>query len=223
VYKRQKETFYSCAKTKAALLNLVSVELGIKSECRWSDKDDYPPQPPSVVSDPVFNAEFYINTQDDVAKALKGDLGKIVEQWRIYGISEGRRGSRAFDPRFYLENHPDLTAAYGGNNYYQAILHWLAYGQTEGRATSYEFDPEYYLSQYPELRKVYGDNGYAAATIHWITFGVKQGLRGSAQFDVTWYLSNNEDLRNMFGIKAYEAAFDHWVRVGRAEGRKGIQ
>lgn len=218
-----KGTFYVCAKAKAAELATANVELGIKSICKWSGDDNSPAPPDPVVSEPVFNAGFYISIQDEVREAQGNDLGKAEQHWRNYGISEGRRGSRAFDPQYYLSSHPDLVAAYGSKNFNQAILHWLAYGQTEGRAISYEFDPKYYLSIYDDLRKAYGDKGYLAATIHWITFGIKEGRRGSAQFDVAWYLANNDDLRKSFGEKGYEAAFDHWVHFGRKEPRKGIQ
>ena len=214
-----KEHFLKCSKTKAALTDAVTVDMGIKPLCHWSDQHGL--SEPMLV-EPVFDPEFYMNTQQDVVKTLGRDLGKIAEQWRIYGISEGRRGSRAFDVRFYLANHPDLVATYGRHNHYQAILHWLSYGLSEGRSAAYEFDPQYYLSRYPELKKAFGEKGYAAATMHWLTLGIKAGLQGSAQFDVAWYLANHQDLRDKFGANGYEAAFDQWVATGRMEGRKGI-
>lgn len=213
-----KEYFLHCNKAKAALADAATVEIGIKPLCQWPDKH-YLSNP--MLAEPVFNPEFYMNTQDDVVKTLGRDSGKIVEQWRIYGISEGRRGSRAFDARFYLASHPDLVATYGRHNHYQAILHWLNYGLAEGRSAAFEFDPQYYLSRYPEFKKVFGEKGYATATMHWLALGIKAGLQGSAQFDVAWYLANHQDLRDKFGADGYEAAFDHWVATGRMEGRKG--
>ena len=217
-----KDSFLTCSKAKAALADTATVQIGIKPQCQWPDKLNSAALLNPVLSEPVFNAEFYMNTQDDIVKTLGHDLDKIVKQWRIYGISEGRRGSRAFDARFYLASHPDLVASFGSHNYYQAILHWLSYGLAEGRSAAFEFDPQFYLSRYPELRKAFGDKGYTAATMHWLTLGIKAGLQGSAQFDVAWYLANNQDLRDRFGANGYEAAFDQWVETGRAEGRKGI-
>ncbi len=217
-----KDSFLTCSQAKAALADAATVQIGIKPLCQWPDKHNSVALSKPILSEPVFNAEFYMNTQDDVVKTLGHNLDKIVEQWRIYGVSEGRRGSRVFDPKFYLTSHPDLIATYGSHNYYQAILHWLSYGLAEGRSAAFEFDPQFYLSRYPELRKALGEKGYAAATMHWLTLGIKAGLQGSAQFDVAWYLANNQDLRDRFGASGYEAAFDQWVETGRAEGRKGI-
>jgi hypothetical protein len=104
-----------------------------------------------------------------------------MDHWIGYGLAEGRRGSMAFDPSYYLSMNQDVANAFGANNYVGAVLHWLNYGLNEGRKGSASFDPKYYLSTYQDVANAIGATNYVGAAIHWLAFGAKEGRNGSTE------------------------------------------
>lgn len=213
-----KASFDLCAKAKSAELLAAKVSLDVESKCAWG-ADAAPVQKNPLTEHPVFDLGFYIAVQDDVRNQTGGDLIKSEAHWINFGLNEGRRGSRLFDPRFYLENHGDLVAAFGASNYGEAAKHWITYGLKEGRASSFEFDANYYLANNKDLRDAFGSDNYTAAAQHWIQFGIKEGRQGSSKFSVRKYLSRYADLQTEFGSTNYAAAYDHWLHFGKKEGR----
>jgi subtilisin family serine protease len=126
-----------------------------------------------------------------------------------------------FDAAFYLQQYPDLKAAYG-TNYGAAREHWLRAGlPIEGRRGSREFDVQFYLRQNADLQAAYGTD-YVSLLDHWLRAGLPiEGRRGSREFDVKFYLQQYPDLMAAYGTN-YAAALDHWIRGGLpAEGRRG--
>jgi hypothetical protein len=82
---------------------------------------------------PVFDANYYLKINTDVAKAY-GSTNTIgaIWHWLEYGINEGRKSAPQFNVVQYLENYVDLKRAFG-NNYFKAIDHYLIYGRKEER------------------------------------------------------------------------------------------
>ena len=90
---------------------------------------------------PVYDPEFYLSRNGDVEKAFTKstyggvtmvDDSAVLRHFINYGMSEGRRGSEAFDVYSYRTRYLDLRKAYGSNlkEYY---LHYLEYGMKEHR------------------------------------------------------------------------------------------
>ena len=90
---------------------------------------------------PVYDPEFYLSRSGDVEKAFTKstyggvtvvDDSAVLRHFINYGMSEGRRGSEAFDVYSYRTRYLDLRKAYGSNlkEYY---LHYLEYGMKEHR------------------------------------------------------------------------------------------
>ena len=90
---------------------------------------------------PVYDPEYYLSRNGDVEKAFTKstyggvtvvDDSAVLDHFINYGMSEGRRGSEAFDVYSYKTRYLDLRKAYGSNlkGYY---LHYLEYGMKEHR------------------------------------------------------------------------------------------
>ena len=90
---------------------------------------------------PVYDPEYYLSRNGDVEKAFTKstyggvtmvDDSAVLRHFINYGMSEGRRGSEAFDVYSYRTRYLDLRKAYGSNlkEYY---LHYLEYGMKEHR------------------------------------------------------------------------------------------
>ena len=193
----------------------------------------------------VFDADYYLKNNPDVAKWANNDKDKALQHFINYGMAEGRRGSEAFDVQSYYNEYPDLRLAYGTGlpKYYS---HYLRYGKKEGRHASgcsslkdavtkaggvdYApvYDPEYYLSHNDDVEKAYTKTTYGGVTVlddsavlrHFIRYGMAEGRRGSESFDVYGYKTRYLDLRKAFGnnLKAY---YTHYLKYGLKEGRDG--
>jgi hypothetical protein len=151
---------------------------------------------------------------------IKGNVAGTPNRL-LHSVTTFQDNPHVFDAAFYLQQYPDLKAAYG-TNYAAARDHWLRMGlPVEGRRGSREFDVRFYLDQYPDLKSVYGTD-YLSALRHWLESGLRpDGRRGSREFDVQWYLQQYPDLKAAYGTN-YVKAHDHWMSRGLPlEGRRG--
>ena len=193
----------------------------------------------------VFDADYYLKNNPDVAKWANNDKDKALQHFINYGMAEGRRGNEAFDVQSYYNEYPDLRAAYGTNisKYY---IHYMKWGKSEGRhgtgtsslkeavvtiaGIDYSpvYDLKFYLDHNSDLKKAFikttgagvimvDDN---AALRHFVRYGMAEGRRGNEAFDVYGYKTRYIDLRKAFGndLKAY---YTHFLKYGLKEGRDG--
>ncbi len=190
----------------------------------------YTYRPNSNMSDPrlariIFDRQFYLDSYPDVLSWAQGKVqtqgGNIYDHaqwhWLNYGIAWGRMGAATFDPIYYMNAHPDVSAAYGWNNYQGAISHYITYGRFEGRRASVFFDPGHYKARYGDIA---GAANYAVVD-HFTNYGMDEGRQGSWDFAPAWYMGVNPDLRNAFGSNYYRRGMSHWISNGRNEGRRG--
>ncbi|QIM21133.1 hypothetical protein G7075_08330 [Phycicoccus sp. HDW14] len=191
---------------------------------------DYTYRPSSNPADPqlariVFDSKFYAATYPDVVTWANGKVATqggnfydhVQWHWLHYGIPWGRSGSASFDPIFYMNAQPDVSAAYGWNNYAGAISHYVAHGRFEGRRASIAFDAGWYRARYGDLAG--WDN--AAVLDHFTINGLSEGRQGAPEFAPAWYLAVNPDLRAAYGSNNYRTGLSHWYAHGRGEGRPG--
>lgn len=173
----------------------------------------------------VFDSKFYAATYPDVVAWANGKVASqggnfydhVQWHWLHYGIPWGRTGSATFDPIFYMNAQPDVSAAYGWNNYAGAISHYVSNGRFEGRRASLAFDPGWYRARYGDLA------GWAnwAVVDHFTVYGLSEGRQGAPEFAPAWYMAVNSDLRAVYGSNNYRAGLSHWYAHGRGEGRPG--
>ena len=192
----------------------------------------------------VFDADYYLKNNPDVAKWANNDKDKALQHFINYGMAEGRRGNEAFDVQSYYNEYPDLRAAYGTNisKYY---IHYMKWGKSEGRhgtgtsslkeavvtIAGIDYSPVYdfkfYLDHNSDLKKAFikttgagvimlDDN---AALRHFVRYGMAEGRRGNEAFDVRSYYNEYPDLRSAYGTDTAKL-YGHYLRYGRAEGRR---
>ena len=191
----------------------------------------------------VFDANYYLSNNPDVAKATAGNSELALDHFINYGMSEGRRGSASFDVQSYFNEYPDLRAAFGFDlvKYYE---HYVTAGKAEGRhgtgcskiegyATTINgvdyssvYDPSFYLSNNEDIRNAFSKRSPAGVAMiddaavlrHFVSCGMAEGRRGSESFDVLSYYNRYPDLRRAFGANL-TALYGHYLSNGRAEGR----
>ena len=80
----------------------------------------------------VYNYNYYISKNPDVAMAFPDDDISTLAHFVNYGMAEGRQASTDFILGVYKSNYSDLRDAFGNDNksYY---LHYIDYGKKEGR------------------------------------------------------------------------------------------
>ena len=193
----------------------------------------------------VFDANYYLSNNPDVAKATAGNSELALDHFINYGMSEGRRGSASFDVQSYFNEYPDLRAAFGFDlvKYYE---HYVTAGKAEGRhgtgcskiegyamtinGVDYSsvYDPSFYLSNNEDIRNAFSKRSPAGVVMiddaavlrHFVSCGMAEGRRGSDSFDVYGYRNRYADLRKAFGqnLKSY---YIHYLNCGIKEGRNG--
>jgi hypothetical protein len=72
----------------------------------------------------------YIASNPDLIDALGADAAAGVRHYLDFGWAEGRE-TDSFDKDDYLDNYPDLRAAFGDDD--AATLHYVQFGYAEGR------------------------------------------------------------------------------------------
>lgn len=164
-----------------------------------------------------FDAEFYLASYSDVAKAGVDPLHHFL----VAGWKEGRDPCSDFSTDFYIFAHRDIRDA-GVNPY----VHYLTEGFREGRVTrisdgwvptsavramvSTEFDPSYYLQCNADVRATGED-----PLEHFLYFGWREFRDPTSWFSCAYYLQANEDVATS-GLNP----FYHYIAAGRAEGRE---
>ncbi|MEI2763253.1 MAG: hypothetical protein V9E95_13615 [Methanothrix soehngenii] len=61
------------------------------------------------------------------------DETSIGLHWLLSGVGEGRQANAGFTVRGYLQQNPDLKAAFGAASFKDAIIHFVTHGFAEGR------------------------------------------------------------------------------------------
>ena len=173
----------------------------------------------------VFDVSYYEGINPDIMNVDGSNTTAATNHWVNWGLpQEGRRANPIFDPKYYLQNNPDLLAAFGPNGYAAAANHFLSTGlPLEGRRGSLEFDVKYYLANNPDLVAAYGATGYKAAADHFLVQGLpNEGRQGSADFSIKTYINKYPDVLAGYGATDYNDAMMHWLRRGKGFGRSGI-
>jgi Ca2+-binding RTX toxin-like protein len=89
----------------------------------------------------LFNVRDYAASNPDLAGAGITSDAALLRHFKNFGINEGRSASNAFSATVYLQQNPDLNAAFGNGQAFggltgnaAATLHYYNFGILEGRA-----------------------------------------------------------------------------------------
>lgn len=104
----------------------------------------------NFVSPQLFNAEWYLARNPDVAAAVDAGLMSAYSHFMQFGISENRAPLSLFDSDFYLARNPDVAAAVAAGTM-SAVEHFLMFGQGEPRAINPFIDLGAYMSANPDV------------------------------------------------------------------------
>ena len=185
----------------------------------------------------VYNYDYYISHNPDVAKAFPNDDVSVLKHFINYGMSEGRQASESFDLASYKNAYRDLRNAFG-NDKKKYYMHYINNGKSEGRkatgVTSLQdgvttldgidysviYNYDYYVSQNPDVAKAF-PNDDEAVLRHFVNNGMKEGRASSESFNLSVYKENNEDLRAAFGDDDAQY-YMHYLRFGHNENRKCV-
>lgn len=185
----------------------------------------------------VYNYQYYILVNGDVANAYPNDDISVLRHFVECGMAEGRQGIASFDVQCYKNTYPDLRNVYG-NHIEQYYLHYVNYGMTEGRTATQNkntlvgattiyrgvdysavYNYDYYTNRYPDIKQAFGLDEQAVIA-HFVEYGMAEGRQASAAFNVISYKNQYPDLRNAFGTSTKDY-YLHYLRWGQKEGRAG--
>lgn len=158
-----------------------------------------------------------------------------------YGLSNsaynGVNYSAVYDYEYYMNQYPDLKAAYEGNPQ-KALEHFVNYGMNEGRQGCKDFNVTYYKNRYVDLRNVYGTN-LKNYYLHYITIGQREGRNGrtpsalvgtvtrldgvdySAVYDFNYYINKYSDVKSKY-LNDDIGALRYFVDYGMKAGQQAI-
>ena len=158
----------------------------------------------------IVDVNFYRTKYSDLKNF--NDYDAYLHFFR-YGYKEGRSPSLFYDPKFYVDNYPDLKKAFG-SDWGKLFEHFYDYGIDEHRNSSPLYYPDYYRKKYPDLKNL----DERSLFMHFTNNGIKEGRQASPNFDLATYMVKNPDLVKAFGndLKQY---YYHYLIYGINEGR----
>ncbi|MCC3407999.1 MAG: hypothetical protein JGK17_20895 [Microcoleus sp. PH2017_10_PVI_O_A] len=121
----------------------------------------------------VFDAGYYSKMNPDLQAAGLVNPEQLLNQFRQFGVNEGRSFSPYVDLDFYAAVNPDL-AAIGLKNPKELLDHLITYGINEKRRFSPKVDLNFYGAANPELKTVGLTTGEQLFD-HLINYGAREG------------------------------------------------
>lgn len=218
--------------------------------CRYSKRSGFP----GIIIEHAFlsnpaEAEKYLTSDTMLEKLGVADATAIAE---YYGLSKGESNtsdstaayfttyngvnySAVYNYEYYIENNPDVKAAYGTNKR-SVLMHFVNNGMKEGRQGCESFNVYSYKNRYSDLRNAFGSD-LTKYYLHYINNGKNEGriatgniatqdyvttyngVDYSAVYDYNYYLENNADIKAAYGGDE-NATLKHFVICGMREGRR---
>lgn len=148
-----------------------------------------------------FDVHSYKNAYQDLRLAFGNDL----KQYYLHYIDSGKREGRiatgvstlqnpltkykgqdyslVYDFNYYLNNNPDIKAAYGEDEE-EVLAHFVNNGMREGRQATAGFNVRYYKANYGDLTIAFGNN-LSAYYIHYISDGNREKRVADRLLDVS--------------------------------------
>jgi len=165
----------------------------------------------------LFNSDFYLRSNPDVAVAVRLGLTTPEEHFRQFGDAEGRSGNPMFDTDFYLAHNTDVRTAVTIGRI-TPFTHFELFGEYEKRDPCEHFNTADYLRLYSDVRGAVATQ-QTAAFEHFYSHGQYEGrlpVHGFARRD---YLNDNHDVDTAVNHDL-KGAVVHFMNFGRHENRQ---
>lgn len=120
----------------------------------------------------LFDSQFYLKHNPDVAAAVQQGWITAVEHFQQYGMAEGRSPFSLFNAEYYLAMNPDVAQAVS-TGAASVVQHFMSFGANETRDFSPLFDVQAYLDANPDVREAV-QQGQISATQHFLQHGVAE-------------------------------------------------
>ncbi|MCC2597568.1 hypothetical protein LKR43_14625 [Pusillimonas sp. MFBS29] len=125
-----------------------------------------------MVASSVFDPEFYLKQNPDVAEAVHNGWMTALSHFEQYGMSEDRSPFSLFNAEYYLAQNPDVAAAVK-LGHISAVQHFMLYGSTEVRDFGPLFDVQSYLDANPDVAAAV-EQGQLSPLQHFLAYGVAE-------------------------------------------------
>ncbi|HAX77374.1 MAG TPA: hypothetical protein DCY88_16450 [Cyanobacteria bacterium UBA11372] len=169
--------------------------------------------------DKIYDEEFYIKGNPDVAKAVKeGKYKNGREHYELFGKYENRNPSICFDANQYLNENKDVWEGVqksGGK--FTAIEHYLTWGDREGRSGNRDFfNAGSYLATYGDVAKAVA-KGEIGALEHALMYGAKEERQISTVYDNKFYAQTKE-VQQAIASGQVNTSLEYFVTKGAGKG-----
>lgn len=164
----------------------------------------------------LFNLQWYLDTNPDVAEAVRQGLIDAEEHFNQHGKAEGRSPGPLFNLDQYLLNNPDVAAAVARGET-TAYDHFMQFGAGEGRSPVNMFDEAFYLSQNPDVAAAVAA-GLTSAIEHFLAYGQGEPRAFNPAIDLGAYLAANPDVAAA-AAQGLISPLEHLMMHGVSEGR----
>ena len=191
-----------------------------------------------------FDVNSYRKRYASLEKRYGDDLDAYYEHYLTVGKAAGWDGSKGyfsddenhktdssaiyngvdytpvFNATYYLNQYPDLKAAFGSDSA-AALKHFVENGIKEGRRASVDFDVTIYKDNYPDLQKAFGDDNRLYVD-QYLNFGLNEGRRGDIQIlngiavasdGKKYYYDNGKINTSYTGLASYQG-MKYYVLAG---------
>lgn len=164
----------------------------------------------------LFNVQWYLDTNPDVAEAVRQGLIDAEEHFNQHGKAEGRSPGPLFNLDQYLLNNPDVADAVARGET-TAYDHFMQFGAGEGRSPVNMFDEAFYLSQNPDVAAAVAA-GLTSAIEHFLAYGQGEPRAFNPAIDLGAYLAANPDVAAA-AAQGLISPLEHLMMHGVSEGR----
>ncbi len=123
-----------------------------------------------MVASSLFDPEFYLKQNPDVAAAVHNGWMTALSHFEQYGMLEDRSPFSLFNAEYYLSLNPDVAAAVA-QGHMSVVEHFMQYGANEIRDFSPLFDVQSYLNANPDVAGAV-EQGMISPLQHFLQYGV---------------------------------------------------
>lgn len=149
-----------------------------------------------VFNSGLFDFDYYHLLNPDVARE------NAIVHYYFNGYAEGRKPSFLFDPKWYIEQNPDVQMSG-----MKPLTHYIFHGDSEGRRPSIYFDKLNFLDKIPL-------NYNKTSLCFFYENELAYKLSAHEYFDINYYLDSYPDVRD-----ANVSPYYHFIMTGVYEGR----
>lgn len=173
----------------------------------------------------------YALTNDDLKRALRGDMKQYYIHYLRYGQYEARSKSdwdSIFDADYYLNTNPDVKTylinkfTADGNLKGWCLWHYCEFGANEGRLANAEFSVLNYASANPDVFRAYSKytssgvkTDFKEIAVHYLLYGRKEGRKiVNGKYNINHLPTLRPDVVNVLGSTNLAGWVDWYINYG---------